>query len=283
MAAEHAPLIVQPIFEFENLTINQQAEVILRTRRFAQPFSEFLSKGVLLDLVSIPGGTFYMGSADASQFADEVPLHAVMLPPFRMAKCLVTQGQWKTVMGRSLTCRFKGADLPVDNVSWPAAREFCAKLSKLTGRAYHLPSEAQWEYACRAGTATPFYCGETITTEFANYCGEHVFLHEPRGIYRHTSTSGGSLPPNPFGLYDMSGNLWEWCADVWHENYRGAPITGGAWETDGDPAYRVARGGSWHDTPELCRSATRLKVDPKTGDDLIGFRVVLSAGLPEKV
>ncbi len=274
MNAKTAALIAQPETRIEVATINEQAKVIKRTSHIIRQFTSDLGKGVLLELVAISGGTFLMGSAEGSPYDDEYPRHTAIMPPFLMAKSLVTQEQWQAVMGANPYYRCKGATLPVENISWHAAREFCQRLAKLTRRAYHLPSESQWEYACRAGTVTPFYCGETITTDYANYCGEHTYRSEPRGVYRHKTTPAGSLPPNAFGLYDMSGNLWEYCADTWHDDYRGAPITGGVWEAGGDSAYRVGRGGSWHDPPGLCRSATRLKVETLTGDDLIGFRVV---------
>jgi formylglycine-generating enzyme required for sulfatase activity len=127
---------------------------------------------------------------------------------------------------------------------------------------------------------TPFSSGETITTEYANYVGDHLFRDEPRGIYRHVPVAAGTLPPNPWGLYDMHGNLWEFCADRWHDDYSGAPFNGEAWElTGGSPAgqdWRVARGGSWHEPPANCRSATRLRVLETERDDYYGFRLVVT-------
>jgi formylglycine-generating enzyme required for sulfatase activity len=164
----------------------------------------------------------------------------------------------------------------VDRVSWYDAREFCERLSERTGRVYRLPSEAEWEYACRARTTTPFYFGETITTDLANYVGEHIYRSEPKGIYRHETTEVGSFPPNAFGLYDMHGNVWEWCADAWHDNYVGAPADGSVWESRSG-SQRVLRGGCWHDPPGLCRSAARLKHVPHEGEDFFGFRVALAS------
>jgi formylglycine-generating enzyme required for sulfatase activity len=147
------------------------------------------------------------------------------------------------------------------------------RLSKKAGRTYRLPSEAEWEYACRAGTAGAFCFGPTLTTDLANYVGEHTFGLEPKGLYRHETTSVGSFPANAFGVYDMHGNVWEWCADAWHEDYSDAPADGSAWKRGG-ASQRVLRGGGWHDPPDLCRSAARLKFEPSDAEDFVGFRVV---------
>ena len=122
-------------------------------------------------------------------------------------------------------------------------------------------------------TATPFHFGDTISTDQANYNGYFSYADGQPGVYRHVTTDAGTFPPNDFGVCDMHGNLWEWCADVWHTSYGGAPSDGRAWETGGEPGFRVARGGSWHDTPDVCRSAARLRARAAEGDDIIGFRV----------
>jgi serine/threonine protein kinase len=119
----------------------------------------------------------------------------------------------------------------------------CEKLSQKTGKTYRLPSEAEWEYACRAGTTTPFYFGETITTDLVNYNGNSTYASAPKGQYRQQTTPVGSFPPNAFGLYDMHGNVWEWCQDHWHDNYNGAPTDGSAWTDDNDNRSRLLRGG----------------------------------------
>jgi formylglycine-generating enzyme required for sulfatase activity len=190
-----------------------------------------------------------------------------------MSRSLITQEQWKALLGRLPPCRFKGDTLPVDRVSWKDAQKFCKRLSEKMGREYLLPSETQWEYACRAGTSTPFSFGETLTIEVANFNGEHVFGEEPRGFYRHVTTEGGTFPPNAFGLYDMHGNLWEWCADNWLDDYASAPRDGSSYQNK-DSHYRVARGGSWHEPPGLCRSASRLRLLESDADEVTGFRVV---------
>ncbi|WP_039899611.1 formylglycine-generating enzyme family protein, partial [Microcystis sp. T1-4] len=169
---------------------------------------------------------------------------------------------------------------PVEQVNWYDAVEFCARLSKLTVREYRLPSEAEWEYACRAGTTTPFYFGETITGELANYDASETYADEPKGEYRKKTTPVGQFPPNAFGLYDMHGNVWEWCADTWHDNYDGAPTDGSAWIENGDDNCSPPRGGSWCNDPGNCRSASR-DYSYRRGDFayyFYGFRVVCGAG-----
>jgi formylglycine-generating enzyme required for sulfatase activity len=139
-----------------------------------------------------------------------------------------------------------------------------------------LSSEAEWEYACRAGTTTPFSFGETISPELANYNGNYTYGKEPKGKYRKKTTPVGSFPPNAFGLYDMHGNVWEWCEDFWHETYEGVPNDGSAWLTGGNQNLRVLRGGSWFDDPWFCRCANRDGYDPDFGLNFNGFRVVSS-------
>ena len=259
-------------FEFEVLTVGRRGEIVARRTCQARQHMEDLGNGVVLEMAAVPGGMFMMGSPERLGYEDEHPLHRVMVAPFLMGKYPVTQAQWQAVMGRLPPCRCKGASRSVDRVAWHDARQFCERLSEKTGRIYRLPSEAEWEYACRAGTQTPFYFGETITTDLVNYVGEHIYLAEPKGVYRHETTEVGNFPPNAFGLYDMHGNVWEWCADAWHDTYLGAPGDGKAWESR-DVAQRVLRGGSWHEPPNNCRSAVRLKSDPADREDLFGFRV----------
>jgi formylglycine-generating enzyme required for sulfatase activity len=196
-----------------------------------------------------------------------------MLTGFGERKHLITQAQWKAVMGKPPPCQFKGDDLPVERVSWEKAHKFCQRLSKRTGREYGLPAETQWEYACRAGTGTPFSFGETLTVAVANFNGEHTFGQEPPGFYRHVTTEGKTFSPNAFGLHDMHGTLWEWCADSWLDDYSASPRDDSSYSKRNDP-YRVARGGSWHEPPGLCRRASRLRVLQSEADEFMGVRVV---------
>ena len=243
----------------------------------SRKFIEDLGNGVLLEMVAIPRGRFLMGSPKTEKGSDddERPQHRVEVPPFLMGKYPVTQAQYQAIMGENPS-HFKRENNPVERVSWHKAKEFCQKLSEQTGKTYQLPSEAQWEYACRAGTTTPFYFGETISTEQANYNGKHTYGNGKKGEYRGKTTPVGSFPPNVFGLYDMHGNVWEWGEDVWHENYQEAPDDGSAWVAGGNRNYRVLRGGSWYFNPRNCRCAIRSWVNPDYGDLIDGFRVVSS-------
>jgi formylglycine-generating enzyme required for sulfatase activity len=263
-------------FKFKAVTVDEQGEIVERQAHSARQFVETLGNGVILEMVAVPGGTFLMGSRAGGGYEDEYPAHSVRVPPFFLGKYPITQAQWQVVMGHLPPCRGQGPQRPVDRVSWHDAVGFCEQLSRRTGRAYRLPGEAEWEYACRAGTTTPFYCGKTITTDLANYVGAHTYLAEPEGVYRHETTEVGSFPPNAFGLYDMHGNVWEWCADAWHDDYAGAPTDGSVWARH-DATHRVMRGGSWHDPPRLCRCAARLKQAQDEGEDFVGFRVTLTS------
>ena len=262
-----------PTFGFEVVTVNKSGKVIKRERRQAEFFSVDLGRGVMLEMVSIPGGRFQMGS---TEYSDEQPIHQVTIKPFFMGKYPITQEQWQAVMGNNPSY-FKGAKQPVENVSSQDAIEFCAKLSQKTGKNYRLPSEAEWEYACRAGTTTPFHFGETITPDLVNYDGRYPYAWAPEGLCREETTPVGRFPPNAFGLYDMHGNVWEWCQDVWHDNYNGAPADGSSWETGGSD-YRVLRGGSWNDNAVSCRSADRVRVVLGGRGRGCGFRVALASG-----
>jgi len=227
----------EKFFQFEVVTIKGLEsrflgfgkKIITHTKRHqAQYLTEDLGNGVLLEMVSIPGGTFMMGSPKNEGYDYEKPQHKVTVKPFLMGKYPITQAQWNAVMGKNPS-HYKGDNRPVENVSWHDCVEFCKRLFDKTGKAYRLPSESEWEYACRAGTTTPFYFGETITTDLANYHGDYTYASGPKGVYREQTTDVGSFPPNAFGLYDMHGNVWEWCADLWHDNYNGAPTDGSAW------------------------------------------------------
>jgi formylglycine-generating enzyme required for sulfatase activity len=262
---------------------------IRREQRKAQFYPEALENGVTLDMVLIPGGSFQMGSPkeELERSSSESPQHLVTVPTFFMGKYAVTQAQWQAVSTLpKVDCdlkpdpsRFKGKDRPVEQISWDKATEFCKRLARQTGRPYRLPSESEWEYACRAGTTTPFYFGETITTDLANYNGNYTYSSAPKGTYQEETTPVGSFPANGFGLYDMHGNVWEWCADQWHNDYENAPNNGSAWidETLSEQTSYVLRGGSWLNLPWNCRSATRNDDVAGRRDSNFGFRVVCSA------
>ena len=259
---------------FETVTVNEHGEIIRRETLTAPVFVETLPGGVAQELIAGPEGRFLMGSRAGSGYPDERPQHSVQVPAFFLGRFPVTQAQWNAIMPQSLPWRTPGATHPADRVSWHAAMAFCARVSQATGRGYHLPSEAEWEYACRGGTTTPFAFGHTLTTDLANYVGEHTYGAGPKGVYRHGSTEAGAFPPNAFGINDMHGNVWEWCADAWHDDYTGVPSDGSAW-TDSGSRDHVLRGGCWHDPPDLCRSAARLRQSPDSGEDYFGFRVAL--------
>ncbi|MEB3232091.1 MAG: formylglycine-generating enzyme family protein [Leptolyngbyaceae bacterium] len=259
--------------------------------------SQPLSEAVSLVLVKVPSGEFLMGSPEdeLERTESEGPQHRVKVSGFWMGQYPVTQAEWRIVAGypqvnrelNSDPSQFKGNQLPVEQVSWEDAVEFCQRLSQHTGFNYRLPTEAEWEYACRAGTTTPFHFGETITTDLANYRGTDwkeqgwsgSYGDGPKGIYREETTSVGSFGvSNAFGLCDMHGNVFEWCQDPWHENYKGTPTDGSAWQenTLQSNHRRVTRGGSWRSNPGKCRSAYRDLGDPVYRSSSIGFRVVLA-------
>jgi formylglycine-generating enzyme required for sulfatase activity len=269
--------------------------VISYLQHEAEYFVEDLGAGVELDMVLIPGGSFMMGSPEdeLGRSDNESPQHLVTIKPFFMGKYPITQAQWKAIavlpqVDQQLDpdpSYFKGSDRPVEKISWYDAVEFCDRLSHQTGRKYRLPSEAEWEYACRAGTTTPFHFGETISTDLANYNGNHTYRTGSKGIHRgETMPSGSFGVANAFGLYDMHGNVWEWCADRWHPNYQSAPSDGSTWinnhnqNKSDSQNYRLLRGGSWNLLPGFCRSAVRSFNYPGSLNYSFGFRLVCTAG-----
>lgn len=231
-----------------------------------------------IEMVLVPAGTFMMGSPDELGDDEERPQHRVTVQSFYMGKYEVTQAQYRAVMGTNPS-HFKGDNLPVENVSWNDAKEFCRKLSQMTGKEYRLPSEAEWEYACRAGTATAFAFGDSISSKQANFDGYNgPYGGAAKGVNRRKTTQVGSFQPNGWGLYDMHGNVGEWVEDVSHENYNGAPADGSAWLSGGNSSNRVARGGSWAHFANSILSATRYTPwDTNFRYDGLGFRVALSA------
>jgi len=281
-------------------SVSAPAEFVPRPQRQVEAVEQELGCGSSLRLIRIPAGEFLMGSpSDEPQRSDsEGPQHDVKLASFLISQTPITQAQWRAVAQwqpregerwerelKASPSRFAdGADRdqrPVEKVSWLDAMEFCRRLSQRTGRHYTLPSEAQWEYACRAGTSTPFSFGDTITPELANYDGTYTYANGPKGVYRKQTTPVGMFPANAWGLHDMHGNVWEWCLDDWHGSYEGAPVDGCAWLDGGDGqssnregGTRLLRGGSWDYFPWFCRSAYRSRGGPVVALGTIGFRVV---------
>lgn len=294
-------------FDFQTVRTDIWGKIVIRLDYTAYCFEQKLGTAINpLKMVVIPQGSFWMGSADKT--LRENPQHLVEIDTFFMSQTPITQEQWRAVANlpqekielNPNPSYFTGDNLPVDSISWYQAMEFCARLSRLTQKNYRLPSEAEWEYACRAVNckkstlqewrstdSSPFYFGKTISTELANYCGDGI---KEEG--RQKTTPVGNFYPNAFGLYDMHGNVWEWCADPWHTNYDGAPNKGIVWDKQAnnnncyynilenldtlfnDKRRHVLRGGSWGDRVNTCRSAYRAYDHP----DVVsynGFRVVM--------
>ena len=272
----------------------QKEWVINRQQSQAEGIIEALGAGIELEMIEIPTGTFSMGAPDKELNSknSERPQHKVTVPGFYMGRYPVTQAQWRFVaqlpqVNRELEqdpSNFKGDNRPVERVSWYDAVEFCDRLSQYTGRTYRLPSEAEWEYACRAGTTTPFHFGETITTDLVNYNGNYTYGQGSKGVYREETTEVGRFGvANNFGLYDMHGNVWEWCQDDWHNDYTDAPADGSAWFSSDDKlsdktGRAVLRGGSWINNPQNCRSASRDDSYRVYRYYNFGFRVVCVVG-----
>ncbi len=279
------------VFVFETPTVNRRGEIIKQETKKVRYYIDILPGNILLEMMDIPGGTFLMGSPSGEGYDNERPQHEVTISPFYMAKYPITQAQWRGVaeglpkVERDLDpnpAYFKNDDkvvadtLPVEQVSWYDCVEFCARLSRHTGKTYRLPSEAEWEYACRAGTTTPFAFGETLTSELANYNANYTFAEESKGVYREKTTPVGSFPPNAFGLFSMHGNVWEWCADDWHDSYDHANSAGTIWLSSDELINKIKllRGGVWIYNPGNCRSAFRVRNVGVNRYNHFGFRVV---------
>ncbi|MEH2401879.1 bifunctional serine/threonine-protein kinase/formylglycine-generating enzyme family protein [Nostoc sp.] len=260
-------------FQFEVMKVDQQGNSTTISPGQANFFIEDLGNGNTLEMVEIPGGHFLMGSplTEKERNPNEGPQHLMTLQPFFIGKFTVTQEQYQAVMGMNPSS-LQGAKLPVVEVSWNDAVNFCKKLSFMTSKSYRLPTEAEWEYAARAGTTTPFYFGETITTKIANYNGES-YGSAPQGENRQETADVGSLPANAFGLYEMHGNVWEWCQDKYHNDYRGMRADGSAWGS-GNNNPCLLRGGSWFSQSSVCRSSAHLDGSNSDVATDYGFRVV---------
>ncbi|MDH4240990.1 MAG: formylglycine-generating enzyme family protein [Phycisphaerae bacterium] len=232
-----------------------------------------VASGVLIRFVEIPMGRFMMGSpsTESGRHADETRHEVILSKPFYMGVTEVTQALYEAVMG-SNPSDIKGPNRPVDKVSWDDAVAFCDKLTQTQGGKFRLPTEAEWEYACRAGTTTPFNTGKTISTDQANYDGGVTYGSGTKGVERREYIDVASFSQNRFGLYDMHGNVWEWCSD-WLGDYPQGPVTDPHGPDSGSD--RVRRGGSWFSFPGFCRSAEREGNPPDFRGNYFGFRVVL--------
>ena len=233
-------------------------------------------------MVVVPPGVFMMGSPEeeADRLQQEGPQRAVVVSrAFAISPFEVTFRQWDACAAAGgctpLPDAWGRQDMPAVNVSWNDAKQFVAWLSRVTQRAYRLPNEVEWEYAARAGAATAYFWGDTMSDGWANChrCGQRDLMR---------SAPVGSFKPNAFGLFDTHGNVWEWCEDVWHDNYVGAPEDASAWTQGGDPKYRVVRGGSWSNDPDLVRAAVRMKRIVPVRFDTLGFRIVRTLPAPQK-
>ncbi|MDR3229736.1 MAG: formylglycine-generating enzyme family protein [Puniceicoccales bacterium] len=250
------------------------------------PWRLRLPNNVLLEMLPVAAGSFTMGSPRSEPEREpyekgaEAQHRVNITKPYWLGKYEVTQAQWQAVTGRNPS-HFKGASRPVENVSWHDAVEFCAKLTaqeRAAGRLpagyrYTLPTEAQWEYACRAGTTTPFSTGDNLTTKQANYDGKLPYNRNAKGEYRGTTMDVGSFPANAWGFHDMHGNVWEWCSDWYETSPAGGDDPLGA--ASGDD--RVFRGGALSSFAQSCRSALRFLLLPSISNGDLGFRLALSS------
>ncbi len=235
------------------------------------------------EMVALPAGDFMMGSAESEvgRCADEGPQRCVDISAFRISKYEVTFDEWDACVADGGCDHNPGDDgwgrgrRPVINVNWWDVQQYIAWLNRKTGRYFKLPSEAQWEYAARAGTDTPFSSGECLGTNQANYNGEIPYGDCPKGDNRRQTLPVGSLAPNPWGLYDMHGNVWEWTADCWADSYQGAPENDTPRSADSDYCVeRVVRGGSWPFHGVVLRSAFRDKYYVERRNNSLGFRLI---------
>jgi uncharacterized protein (TIGR02996 family) len=259
----------------------------------AGPCTPILVNSVGMRLALVPAGRFLMGSprSEEGHCSDEGPRHEVHLTrPFWLGVHPISQREYQAITGSNpsvFSSTYKGSlEHPLDNVSWNDAVEFCERLSalpeeKAAGRVYRLPTEAEWEYACRAGTTTPFFFGPTMTSEQVNYNAQQPYGGSPKGLYRSRTVACGTFPPNAFGLCDLHGNVREWGAD-W---YLGKPYTGRPRRDPKGPRtgkVRIQRGGGWADVGNLCRAAIRIGNPPAERSALYGFRVAVTAGSPAR-
>ncbi|AUC62207.1 serine/threonine protein kinase [Cyanobacterium sp. HL-69] len=280
-------------FEFDSVTIQEKKklfglvggidkQVLTKKNKF---FVEYLGEGVNLEMIFIPAGTFLMGSpnTDSEKEKDETPSYRVNIFPFYMSKYPITQTQWRFVSSLPKVQRFlkdspsgfRGDNLPVEKISWYDAQEFCLRLKEYTKRSYRLPTEAEWEYACRGGSHSIFSFGNIINPQFANYDNRKNVKANSNSDdkFDRKTTPVDSFSPNGFGLYDCHGNVWEWCEDHYTPNYANKAKDGSAFYSQLSTTPRVVRGGSWSLASNYCRSAKRGSYVADSTYNFIGFRV----------
>jgi formylglycine-generating enzyme required for sulfatase activity len=289
LARNRIEKLKQPVYRSVKYETGElKGRKLTRRQGECEVYTEELGNGVKLEMVKIPGGDFQMGSpaSEKGRFDDEGPLHRVTVKEFLMGRYEVTQKIWRAVaalpkIGMELNpdpSRFKGDELPVETVSWDEVKEFIGRLNQKLGleesKGYRLPSEAEWEYAARGGTTTPFGFGETISLNMVNYNGKYPYGEGEKGEDRGRTIGVGSLGlANRFGLYEMHGNVYEWCEDQYRNNYSGAPVDGTAWTGLEMAADRVNRGGGWDIRAAACRSARRPSNAPGIRYNDLGFRL----------
>ncbi len=275
----------EPLYsvDFQHARVDPDGRMVTRTPEQAVAYAEELGPGNRLEMVQIRPGAFEMGSSANEPYGEtnERPVRKVQVSGFFLSRFEITQQQWAAIAATprvaiDLVARpssFKGEDRPVESVTWLEAKEFCARLSRLTGRLYRLPTEAEWEFACRGGTQSPFCFGQTIISSLANYQADRPYASEGVGEYRRQTIAVGSLgAANYFGLTDMHGNVAEWCEDLFAP-YPAQDQTDPTGPSTGRD--RVVRGGGWRSYPWQCRSATRVGLHESLQRNDIGFRVVL--------
>ncbi|MGY6528873.1 MAG: bifunctional serine/threonine-protein kinase/formylglycine-generating enzyme family protein [Cyanobacterium sp.] len=280
-------------FEFDSVTVQEKKkifglmggidkQIVTKKNKF---FVEYLGEGVNLEMIFIPAGTFLMGSpnTDSEKEKDETPPYRVNIFPFYISKYPITQAQWRFVSSlpkvqrflKDAPSAFRGDNLPVEKISWYDAQEFCLRLKEYTKRAYRLPTEAEWEYACRGGSSSIFSFGNIINPQFANYDSRKNAKANNSGDdkFDRKTTPVDSFFPNGFGLYDCHGNVWEWCEDHYTPNYVNKSKDGSAFRSQLSTTPRVVRGGSWSLPSNYCRSAKRSSYSADSTYNFVGFRV----------
>lgn len=297
-------------YEFDVINVDDKGRLGERRKERARFYVESVGGGINLEMVEIQAGAFVMGNSPTeleqiesnylrslnkesrpelhAHLLSETPQLTIKVAGFYLSKYEVTQAQWRAVaalpkINRELMSDpsgFKGGNRPVEQISWEDAVEFCARLSAATGRRYRLPTEAEWEYACRAGTRWQFSLGETVDPNWVNYNGKLPYAAAPKDTFRQQTVPVGSLGvANAFGLYDMHGNVWEWCLDSWRESYSEAPPDGNQ-SQDTVTSLRALRGGAWDSSAGECRSSERKQAQPLIRLNNIGFRVLAEAEAP---